>query len=307
MPDSQTFLVRPFTITCNRTVLAAGQSYLFGYAFAQPGEANSNWTQTMEQPPPVPVVPTADVPPPRSSFFAKAFNIFAVPGDVFEEIRTAPAATANWLVPILVSSLLGIVASLIIFDQPNIQQQLREQNARAIDRQVKAGKLSQAEADQRLAMSEKYMGPAMLKVFGSVFGTAAAFIRLFWWGFILWLFSRWFLHTPVGYLKTLEVCGLAALIAVLGGIIGLLLQMNLDRLMVTPSAALLVSEFDVTRKAHWFLAAANPFYFWQVGIMGFGLAKLVGSPVWRAAMPVTAFWLIQESALILAGLGQFAM
>lgn len=261
----------------------------------------------MEQPPTQLTPPTAASAPVSTSFAAKLFNIIAVPGDVFAEIKAAPASTANWLVPVLLASLVGIIASLVIFSQPSIQQQLREQQAKAIDLQVKAGKLTQAQADQALAVVERFMGPTALKIFGSVGSVVFSFIRLFWWAFILWLFGRWFLKTPVSYSKMMEVAGLAIMVVILSGIVGLLLQMNLDRLIATPSAALLVKEFDTTRKANWFLAAANPFYFWQLALMALGLAKVAGTSFGRAAAPVLLFWLIQESGLILIGRGQFAM
>lgn len=261
----------------------------------------------MDLPPPVPDSPPAAAQPPSSSFIAKLFNVFAVPGEVFAEIKAAHVSVANWLVPVLMAALLGIVSSLIIFSQPNIQQQLKEQQAKAMDQRVKAGKMTQAQADQALAVVDKFMGPTALKIFGSVGAVFTNFIRLFWWAFILWLFGRWFLKVPVGYGKMMEVAGLAAMVSVLGGIVALLLQMNLDRLMVTPSAALLLPEFDMSRKSHWFLAVVNPFYFWQVGLLGLGLAKLAGAPFWRAAAPVAVFWALQESGLILLGLGQFTI
>jgi Yip1 domain len=261
----------------------------------------------MDQPPSTPTPPPDTAAPASTSVFAKLGNVIAAPGDVFAEIKVAPVKAINWLLPVLIASVLGVVTSLIIFSQPNIQQQLREQQARGLDQRVKAGKMTQAQEDQALAAMDRFMGPTTLKVFGSIGSFVFSFFRLVWWAFLLWLFARWFLKVPVRYGKTLEIAGLAVVIVVLGGIVTLLLQMNLDRLMVTPSATLLLSEFDMTRKAHWFLALTNPFYFWQLALMALGLAKVAGAPFWRAAVPVLVFWLLQESGLILAGLGQFAM
>ena len=257
----------------------------------------------MEQPPTPPAAPPEVSSSAPTSIWAKLLNIFAVPGDVFTELKTRPGAVANWLLPVLLVSVLGIATSLVVFSQPNVQQQIREQQAKAMDKQVKAGKMTQAQEDRAL----DFMGPTFLKIAGCIGSPISSFFRLFWWAFILWLFGRWFLKTPVGFLKTMEISGLAMMITVLGGIVALLLQMNLDRLMVTPSLALLVPEFDVTRKDHWFMAIVNPFYFWQVGIMGLGLARLAGTSFLRATVPVVVFWLLQESGLIMAGLGQFTL
>jgi Yip1 domain len=254
-----------------------------------------------------PVSPAESATPASTSIWAKLFNIFAVPGDVFTEVRAAPASVANWLVPVLISVAVGVATCFIIFSQPNIQQQLREQQAKAMDQQVKAGKMTQAQADQALAISEKFMGPTMMKLFGSVSVVVMSFVRVIWWAFLLWLFGRWFLKAQLAFTKTLEVAGLAMLITALGGVVALLLQMNLDRLFVTPSASLMLKDFDMTKKTHWLLSVVNPFYFWQVGLMAFGLARLAGKSFWRAAVPVTVYWVLQECALVAGGMGQLAM
>src|SRR5437867_2565772 len=177
---------------------------------------------------------------PSMSLAARLMNIFAVPGDVFEELKGSAPLVANWLVPTLVFALVGALSAIIIFSQPAIQQQLREQQAKAMDQKVKAGKITQAQADQAQAMIEKFTGPAMMKVFGSVGAVLVSFWRLFWWALVLFLFSRWFLKAPIGYLKAAEVAGLATMVTVLGALVALLLTVNLARLFAGPSLALVI-------------------------------------------------------------------
>src|SRR5262245_42046331 len=56
----------------------------------------------METPPPIPSAPAPAVPrEPEMSLFARLLNIFAVPGDVFEEVKQSRVRTANWLLPLL--------------------------------------------------------------------------------------------------------------------------------------------------------------------------------------------------------------
>lgn len=244
---------------------------------------------------------------PGMSLPAKLLNVFAVPGGVFAEIKSRPALTSNWLVPLLCSALVGIISAIIIFSQPQVVQQLREQQAKAVDQQVQAGKLTQEKADQALKMMEQFTGPAMLKVFGSVGAVVVSLIHIIWWGFLLWLLARLFLKVPVPFPKALEVAGLATMINVLGAIVAMLLTVNFGRIGATPSLALAVSDFDTTRKSHLFLGAANVFYFWLVGVMSVGLARLAGVPFLRAAWLVLTAWVLQQSLLILAGMGQFAL
>jgi hypothetical protein len=133
--------------------------------------------------------------------------------------------------------------------------------------------------------------------------------RVFWWAFVLWLVGRRFLKVQFGYLKTLEVAGLALLISVLGGVVALALTVNITKMFATPGLALVCPDFEATRKSFVMLGAANVFAFWEVGVLSVGLARLARVPFLRAAWFVLAFWVIQESLLGLVGaaFGQFRL
>lgn len=260
----------------------------------------------MEQPPPISETQPATPKPPPMSLMARLMNVFAGPGEVFEDVKTSAPAASNWLVPALIFALVGVISSFVIFSQPQIIQQIHEQQAKKMDELVKSGKMTQAQADQAAAMAEKFTGPAMLKIFGSVGAVIASFVRLLWWALILWLLGK-ALKGPFGYGKALETVGLASMITVLGGLVTILLTVNLARMIATPSLALAVSDFDVSRKSHLMLGTVNVFYFWQVGVLSVGLAKLASVPFFRALLFVVACWIAQELLLIFSGLGQFAL
>lgn len=251
--------------------------------------------------------PVSPLNPGRMSLAARLLNIFAVPGEVFLDIRSAPHAVSNWLVPIILSSIVGVFSAVVIFSQPSIQQQIREQQSKAIELQVKAGKMTQAQADQSLAVMDKFMGPAMLKIFGAVGAVVSSFVRVFWWAFILWLMGQLILKIRFPYLKAVETAGLVMMISVLGMIISLLLIVNMGKVFASPSLALAVENFDIQSKSHVALGAANVFSFWFVGLMALGLAKLADVPFARAGFLVFGFWILQEMFFILTGLGQFAL
>jgi len=241
------------------------------------------------------------------SLMARLLNVFAVPSEVFADVKAAPNSLANWLVPAVLSALVGALAAIIILSQPAIQQQLREAQAKAMDQQVKAGKITQEQADQFANVMEKFMGPTMLKLLGSAGAVVVSFVHVFWWGFVLWLMSRWPLRVQIPFQKALEVAGLGMMINILGAIVGMLLIVNLGRMGATPSLALVINDFDATRKSHLFMGAANVFYFWLIGVMALGLSRLAGVPFLRAAWVIFTYWILQETFFILAGLGQFAL
>jgi len=260
----------------------------------------------METPPSLSEVqPTAPSPPPMS-LIARLMNIFAGPGEVFDDIKATSPAASNWLVPALLFALVGVIACIVIFSQPAIVQQIHDQQAKKMDEMVKAGKMSQADADKATAMAEKFTGPTMLMIFGSVGSIIMSFVRLLWWGLLLWLVGK-ILKKPFGYVKAMEIFGLASMVTVLSAVVGILLAVMLGRMIATPSLMLLLKDFDVTRKTHLLLGTVNLFYFWQVGVVSVGVAKVTGVTFMRALPFVIICYAFTELLLIYTGMGQFAL
>jgi hypothetical protein len=209
--------------------------------------------------------------------------------------------------PAIIAAVVGVIASILIFSQPAIVQQTRDQKVQEINEGVKAGTITQAQADQTIQMLDKILTPSVLKTLGCVGAVFGSFVRLFWWAFILWLMALLLLKVRVEYLKLAEVVGMATMISVLGSIVALLLVVNLGKLFSGPSLALTVSDFNVQNKSHLMLGAANVFSFWFIGLLASGLSRLTGAPFARALFLVMSFWILQEMALIFSGLGQMAL
>src|SRR5882672_4827664 len=102
----------------------------------------------MEEPSSLPAspVPSGTSPGP-SSLLSRLLNVFAVPGDVFEEVKATRTTVAGWLVPILIYGLVTAVSSFLLLSQPAIAQKMHEQQEKALEERVKAGKMTQQQAD----------------------------------------------------------------------------------------------------------------------------------------------------------------
>ncbi|MGD0258372.1 MAG: YIP1 family protein [Verrucomicrobiota bacterium] len=266
----------------------------------------------MEEPLPIRETPPDAPQPPAMSLAARLLNVFAIPGEVFEGVRASRFYVGNWLLPVLLSAVVGVLTIIVILSQPSVARQVRElseQQAKALEQRVKAGKVTRVEANHVQAVTRRLTDPATLKTIGSMAAVLFSVVRVFWWAFILWLAGRMFLKVQLGYLKALEVAGLALMISVLGGVVALALTVNLPRIFATPSLALVAPDFEATRKSPLMLGAANVFSFWLVGVLSVGLAKLARVPFLRAAWFVFAFWVIQQSLLIVVAgaLGQFGL
>jgi hypothetical protein len=257
----------------------------------------------MEGPAPTPALQADPQKRPRMSLAARLLNVFAVPGEVFGELKNSPPSFSNWLVPSLFMSVVGIISVCIMFSTPAIQDQFRNKQTKLIEERAKAAKMT--EEEQRLA--EKFANPAVLKAVGGAGAVIGTFLSVLWWGLVLrWLAAR-MLKVQVPFPKALEVSGLATMINVLGGLVAVLLMIKIGHMGATPSLALVIKDFDTTRKGHLFAAAANIFSFWVVGVRSIGLAKLTNVTYLRAAWLVLSFWLLQQSILVISGLGQLAM
>jgi hypothetical protein len=256
--------------------------------------------RSVEQPTSIPE-PQSDVPKHATSLVSRMFNVFVVPGDVFEEAKNRPPSLANWLVPLLLSAVSGTLAVFILFSQPAIVQQIHEQQAKAFDDQVKAGKMTRDQADKAEAMAEKFAGPSGMKFFGTIGVVFSSVVQLFWWALVLWLLGLIFLKSRFSYLKAVEVAGLATMISVLGTIVTLLLSVSLGK-ATTPSLAFFVSHFDPKNILHLLLAAANIFSLWLVGVMAVGLSRLSGARFSTAFFLTTGYWLALQLFFIAIGI-----
>ena len=261
----------------------------------------------MESTVPVPEPQAVEPQSPATSLGEKLLNVFAAPGEVFAEIKTVPKRSANWLVPVLINAVVGVVSVCILFAQPAIQQTIRDQQVKVLDQQVQKGKMTQAQEDQALQVINRFMGPTAMAVFGSISIVIYGFASIFWWALILWLLGRWFLKSRFNYAKAVEVAGLSSIILALAVIIGTLLAVILGRLYAGPSLALLVGNFNPANRIHLMLGAANLIYFWHTTVLGVGLAKLTGAPMAKSLAIILPYWLLAELLLIAVGLGQWTL
>jgi hypothetical protein len=242
----------------------------------------------MEEPLPVLDSPPEAPQPPATSLAARLLNVFAIPGEVFAGVRTSRISIGNWLVPMLLLATVGVITAMVVVSQPAFQRQIRgvtEQYTKALDEQVKAGKVKQPDADRAMALTLAITTPASLKSLCSVAAVVAGVARVFWWGFVLWLLSRIFLKVRIGYPKALEVAGLGLMISVLGAVIMLLLVVNLPRLFSAPGLSFAVSDFDTSRQSPLLIGVANVFSLWLLGVLSVGLPPVCLARVCRLGYP----------------------
>ena len=250
-----------------------------------------------------PETPSETPPPPTMSLGGRLMNVFATPSDVFQEVKTTPPRTANWLTPALILMAVSWVASFLIFSQAPIAHQLSEMTDQAIQKQIDKNHLSEQQAEQARAMGEKWavisarIGAALTPVF---FG----FVTPFFWGLIVWLLGAKLFKGDFPYMKAVEAVGLGNMILVLDVVVRTLLIVGMGNLYASPGLILLVKQFDPQNPMHSVLAAANVMTFWVLVVRALGLARLSGASFAKAAAWVFGVWAAYTGLFI--GLGALA-
>ena len=226
---------------------------------------------------------------PATSLAARLLNVFATPGDVFEEVKAALPSVANWLVPIVIYGLVTAVSSVLVLSQPAMAQKIHEKQEKVFDDQVKAGKITQEQADQM----EKYAELAA-KIAGGVGGFFMGFITVFGWAFLLWLIGRFALKADLHFMKVTEV---AASISALESLVRMLLIFGFNNPLASPSMAMLLKNPDPKNGLFMLLSMVNIMTFWALVVRSIGLAKLAGVPTVRVVVWVFGAWAVVMSIL----------
>jgi len=212
---------------------------------------------------------------PTISFSDIIMNVFSSPGDAFEGIRTSPTRASVWVVPMLVLMLLSCCFTWMMFTNEAMKSQFLDSQRTRMEDQVKAGKITQDQADQGMDRIEKSGG--MMIAFGIVGAVIMIAITFFVAALIFWLIGKFGLKATEGYGKYLELYGAAQWIGVLGLIVTILLAMAMGSMYASPGGALAVlNNFNPKDTTHRLLSALNIFGIWQMVVVGIGLAKYAG-------------------------------
>ena len=221
---------------------------------------------------PTAVSPTPDAGAPANSPRERLLNVFASPGDVFEEVVARPHSRINWLLPTLLVYFFG-VGSLLV-------SPVRE-TAAIVE--------SAANADQTRVENVSLLSALTV--------VASSFAGTFWTAFVLWFIGRAFLKIRFSFMKSLEVAGLSGMILALGTVVTSLLTLASDDATTRPALSLFIRSSGSSDMLHSSLAALNVFHLWTTAVLAIGLSKLAGVSNREGAFWVFGYWLALRLAL----------
>ncbi len=257
-------------------------------------------------PPAEPVTAEPAVKP--MSFTEKLTNVFAAPGELFDNVRDTPPTASNWLIPLAIFIVIAIAMQQIIFHNPALVDQLKVQITQKIDKQiddqVKAGKLTPEQVPQAREQAESMTNPASLFFVILTAGSLLIFtpIVLFAIALVYWLMGKSIMKAQAPYMKVVEVVGLVFFIGILESIITTIMAVGLENLHASPSLALAVmGNFSTENKLHLLLSKVNVFTIWSLVVTSIGLGHLFRRDVPKVMALVFALWVLWVVFTLLTG------
>jgi hypothetical protein len=231
------------------------------------------------------------VPPEASSLTDRLAGVITAPGEVFEEIKNVPDRSANWVVPMILASLATIVYVMVAFSQPDILRGMQEQRENALHKQIAAGKITQAQADQFSAMTERFTTPGVLKLFGGGAALLSSAAGLFLMSLGIWLALKYGAGARLSYMKVVEICGLALVIDVPQKILRMWLVLWKHNLLATASPTLFLANPSPTNITHVILSMFDVVDFWWLAVLSLGVSKVAVVRYRTAALIVFGGWI----------------
>jgi hypothetical protein len=256
--------------------------------------------QTVTQP-----EPGANVPP--MSFTEKLVNIFAAPGELFENVRLTPRTPSNWIIPVIIIIVVAIGMQQIIMNNPSLSAQTKALIDKAtkerLDKDVQSGKKTPEQAEQEREQIERFTDPSspLRIITGAV--SIAVFMPaiLFLIALVYWLLGRSAMHATAPYMKVVEVVGLTLLIGAVESIVTTVMAVGLDSIHAGPSLAVFVKDFDFGNKLHAALAKVNLFTIWSLVVTGIGLAKLFQRDLPKVLVLLFSLWILWSVFSVFTG------
>jgi hypothetical protein len=253
--------------------------------------------------------PAAEVQP--MSFTEKLVNIFASPGDLFENVRLTPKTPSNWIIPVAIMIVIAIAMQQIIMSNPSLADQTKAMVEKAtkesLDKAVQSGKITPEQAEQQREQIERFSDPSSpLRIVIS--GVSIAVFMpaiLFLLSLVYWLLGKTAMHATAPYMKVVEVVGLTFLIAAVESIVTTVMVVGFDSLHAAPSLAVFVQNYEAGNKLHAALAKVNIFSIWSLVVASIGLSKIFQRDLPKVLVLIFALWILWSAFTVFTGFMSF--
>jgi len=217
----------------------------------------------------------------QTTTWARMLNVLVFPGDVFEEVVSAPLRLVNWRAPTLLVVLVTIIS--IQFGPFGASFGANLCGTNSTSDPFGRGDL----------LAAWWPVASSLNIFAAAFGGSI------WSAFVLWFIGRVFLGVRFSWLKTLEIVGLIGTVLTLGLIVTSVTAAIFGDIHACPAFSLFPGKLDSATALFQAFGAFDLFYIWSTAVMAIGLSKLSGVSVKESAFWVFSYWFAIRIGLII--------
>lgn len=237
------------------------------------------------------------------SFSDKFVGILTSPGEVYQTIIGTEPKTSNWMMPVGLATLIGIIFTFVVFSQPPIQDEMLEGQYKAMQKRVAEGKMTQEAMDQAVERNPAKPGSPIFLIFGTIGVVVVIAFSLFAYSGVYFLAGKLLFKTSAPYKKVLEAYGLSYYVAVVVTLLSMVIVVAMGSLYASLSPTLFISDFDPTNKEHKLMAALNLFEFWNMFVVAVGLSKIWKVTMGKALGVVGGVWVIWTLLKVFVDIG----
>lgn len=239
------------------------------------------------------------------SFTDRLINIYAAPGELFDNVRLTGKTPSNWAIPLILFILIAIGLSQLVLNNPSLNDQLSTMISKRFEESIAKQNMTPEQVEQARKAYDSFARPGSMWFTVSQIGGIAIMtpIALFAISLIYWLIGKTAMSAQAPYGKVVEVIGLTFFIGIAEQVVTTLLMVVLDNIHATPGAALAVlAQFNPEDKLHLALAKLNVFTFWDLSVVSIGLSRLFQRDLPKVLVLVFALWILWSVATVLAGI-----
>lgn len=233
-----------------------------------------------------------------SSLMELLTNVIVSPSEAFDEIKGVAVNANNWMLPLALAILAGIVFSVTVFSQEGVIENMLAAQEAQFEKRVENGQMTEQEAEQARKGMETFMNPKLLM---AVSAAASVFFTPMVWAVLAFLF-HWIVRigskSHIPFSKCFEVIGLASVVSVLGILVNMLLVMLTGNVAMSLSLALAFENYDPTNSTHALAAEVDVMRFWYIAVLSIAWSRLTNHPVASCATWILGSWIAFRVATI---------
>ncbi|PID57477.1 MAG: hypothetical protein CR986_09050 [Ignavibacteriae bacterium] len=215
-------------------------------------------------------------------FTDKIVGVLTEPSNLFSKLSGEPVKTMDWLLPLLLSILAGVISLFVLMGDPeirlNTQEKQMEKMEENFQEMVDKGQLTQAQADEQLEKTQEMMdkGGYMQLVFGSIGVIIGGVIVFFIIAGVFFLLAKFALGGEGNFQASMLAYGMPHYIAVIQIIAIIIASLTMKEILQDTSVG---SLLDISKETltGWFMYKLDILSIWFYCVVGIAYAKMFKS------------------------------